>query len=317
MLPAWLLAQDQYTAPFLELSIGARQSAMGGAGGILNADASAFYWNPAGIGFNQKINLQFMHNWLFDGLAMLDYAGCALPLPMIDAVLAFNGIRQEIDDIPQFPELPETIQEQRDLIVSYKPPTFNYYDLALYVSFGKLIKKTIDLGWQYFIFPVEISLGANIKSIIQKMGKYSSNGIGFDAGAMVKVDATSLLTREWALGNIYVGIAFMDIANTSIKWDSKHSSKIYYNVRTSLGYEQPLNFIQSSCLVAFDINSKYDRKNIGLELTYRKFASLRTGLNEGNFTAGAGIKRWGGVIDYAFSMNNLGNTHTVGTGYEF
>ncbi|HOH08005.1 MAG TPA: UPF0164 family protein, partial [bacterium] len=52
-------------APFLSIGVGARATGMGGAFVGTADDASALYWNPAGIARSGDIQLLLMHTrWL-------------------------------------------------------------------------------------------------------------------------------------------------------------------------------------------------------------------------------------------------------------
>ncbi len=69
-------------APFLQIGVGSRAIGMGGAFVATANDASAMYWNPAGLGKLNSAELIFVHtNWLAD--ITFDYAGVILPLGKI------------------------------------------------------------------------------------------------------------------------------------------------------------------------------------------------------------------------------------------
>ena len=66
------------TASFLELPIGARAVALGGAGTALADDATALYWNPAGLAALDKKDAVFSHAELAES-TRLDFGGYAAP----------------------------------------------------------------------------------------------------------------------------------------------------------------------------------------------------------------------------------------------
>ena len=72
-------------AAFLEIGVGARAQAMGGAFVSLARDATAMYWNPAGIGKISGFETTFTHvNWLVD--TNFDYVGIVAPIGSAAAV---------------------------------------------------------------------------------------------------------------------------------------------------------------------------------------------------------------------------------------
>lgn len=71
-------ARAAETASYLELPIGARAVAMGGAGTATAEDATALYWNPAGLAGLEKRDAVFSHAELAES-TRLDYAGVASP----------------------------------------------------------------------------------------------------------------------------------------------------------------------------------------------------------------------------------------------
>jgi len=72
-------------AAFLEIGVGARAQAMGAAFASIANDASAMYWNPAGISRLSRIEAIFTHtNWLAE--INFDYAGIVVPLGGFGAV---------------------------------------------------------------------------------------------------------------------------------------------------------------------------------------------------------------------------------------
>jgi len=80
-------------AAFLEIGVGARATAMGGAYASVANDPTALYWNPAGIAWISGVQCELMHNqWLVD--TNYDFLGLVIPLPNIRSVLgvSFNTL---------------------------------------------------------------------------------------------------------------------------------------------------------------------------------------------------------------------------------
>ena len=94
------VAQRKYVNEFLNIGIGARAFAMGGAVCASTEDVTSGYWNPAGLrSIPADFQLSLMHNEYFGGLAKYDYAGLAYKLANNKGNLGINIIRFAVDDI--------------------------------------------------------------------------------------------------------------------------------------------------------------------------------------------------------------------------
>jgi hypothetical protein len=99
LLAVWLAgpvaAQDFVTdvsnngtvsAAFLEIGVGARAEAMGGAYASEAGRAEMIYWNPAGLAYLDGLSTTFTHTeWLAD--LTFDFFALAVPLPFFNTVL--------------------------------------------------------------------------------------------------------------------------------------------------------------------------------------------------------------------------------------
>ena len=67
------------SAKFLSIGVGSSAVGMGGAFTAVADDATAMYWNPAGLSFHNTKEIYFNHaNWIAD--ISFDYFGLTLPL---------------------------------------------------------------------------------------------------------------------------------------------------------------------------------------------------------------------------------------------
>lgn len=321
-----LKANDtRYAASFLELGVGARALGMGGAAVALSSDATAFYWNPAGLAFLPHFQAASMYASLFNSLERQNYLSAALPI-MGGGAISFGWIRVGVDDIPRY------LYEENDKINAFQrihgyelpltaAPTgyFNSYDDAFFISFARFIPRKMDLGWQYFDVPVDIGLGLNLKLIRQSLDNKSASGVGVDLGAIVRLSMDEIFDDPF-YGDLIFGLNVQDVANTQITWntDSKHSDRIHRNFKYGLSYLQPLSFIGSKLSVALDIDSRYEGfVHFGGEYVYQSMLALRLGSNNGYFTTGAGIAVWKLQFDYAYQSHDLGNSHRVSIMFGF
>ncbi|RMF60471.1 MAG: hypothetical protein D6748_04020 [Calditrichaeota bacterium] len=132
-------------ATFLEIGVGARAMAMGGAYVAVANDPTALYYNPAGIVWMENIQVELMHNeWLVG--TNYEFIGATTPLPIMRSSLGFSLILLDYGEQPvRTVERPEGTGETygaRDYAVSLT------YALALTPNFsfgmsGKYINQKI------------------------------------------------------------------------------------------------------------------------------------------------------------------------------
>lgn len=74
---------------FLEIGVGARAMGMGGAFVAVANDASATFWNPAGIVWSDNIQIEASHTaWFMD--TKFDFLSGVIPLPHLNSAIAVS-----------------------------------------------------------------------------------------------------------------------------------------------------------------------------------------------------------------------------------
>ncbi len=310
--------KSRYAASFLELGVGARPLAMGGAYVALSQDAYGFYWNPAGLALLPGFQTATMYASLFNELENQSYVSAALPI-FGGATASVSWVRLSIDDIPWYPGANKDITAYQRISGNAEPLTaeperyFSSADDAFFITFAKYIPYSVDLGWQYFEVPVDFGMGINLKLINQTIDKSRGSGVGIDAGFLMRVGLNQIFVDSY-YGDLAFGLNIQDLAETQITWDtdSKHKDRIARNFKYGISYIQPLTIIDSQLAIAYDINSVYNGStHLGGEFVYKSLLAIRLGLNGGFFTTGAGISIWKFKFDYAYQSHDLGNSHRV------
>lgn len=203
LLPAVTSAQfRKYSNEFLNIGAGARGLAMGNAQVATVNDATAGYWNPAGLtGVKDDINATIMHADYFAGIAKYDYASVAVPVQDNKRTLGFSVLRFAVDDIPNTLFLVEP-----DGSINYNNiQTFSSADYAFLFSFAQHFRQTEKKN---------ISIGANAKVIYRKVGKFASAwGFGLDAGIQMH-------GKKW-----HAGLVARDITTTFNAWSFRFTEK--------------------------------------------------------------------------------------------
>ncbi|MFD2785121.1 putative type IX sorting system protein PorV2 [Hymenobacter rubripertinctus] len=158
----------KYSNEFLNVGVGGRALGMGKVQVSLADDATAGYWNPAGL-VNQKTKYDgvLMHSELFSGIVKNDYAAFSMKLDEKSA-LGASLIRLGVDDIA----------DTRNLVNEYgyidydKIRYFSVADYAVLLSYARQIGSVEGL-----------QVGANAKVVYRNIGSFADAwGFGLDAG---------------------------------------------------------------------------------------------------------------------------------------
>lgn len=311
---------------FLNIGVGARAMALGGAFSSSVDDGTAFYWNPAGLSLISKRELNMMYTSLFgfpNSLASYQSISYVQPLQQ-GAAISLGWIRLSSNDIPRFPELvggdknpgPRTKDK---LLQGDGNPQGHFSDAedALFFSFGKMSRYKLDLGWQYFVLPLEFPLGGSLKYIHYSLAGKTARGVGFDIGGGVRFAASDLFAKEY-LGKVALALVFQNVANTAITWETRRQDVVPYKTKISISYLQPLTFWRSKVTLSWEKESKKHKKSqFGVEYTYKNGLSFRGGYNGESFSMGTGMIFRALRVDYALSSHELGSIHRINAAVRF
>ncbi|WP_242928524.1 PorV/PorQ family protein [Pontibacter vulgaris] len=327
------LTAPKYSNEFLNIGVGARALGMANVQAAIASDATAGYWNPAGLlRLKYKYNVELMHSELFAGIAKNDFGSFAMPLDS-NSALAVSVIRLGVDDIADTRRL----QNEFGYIQYDSIKFFSVADYAVLLSYAR--RSNLIEGLQ---------LGANAKIIYRNVGDFANAwGFGIDAGAQLQQ------------GNWQFGIMAKDITTTFTSWthnvealeeayrqtgnDLPESTTELTLPRVVLGVGKTFVITDKfSALVATDLDFTFDGKrnvlissdvlsldpHLGLELAYNNSVYVRGGLNNyqqtKNFDGsnnnrmqpnfGVGVKTSGLNLDLALSRVNGKESNAVSSG---
>ena len=325
-----LNAQDETNTPkysneFLQIGVGARAYAMGNATVANVNDATAAYWNPAGLTKVQDwANVSLMHSEYFAGIAKYDYGTIAHSIDE-KSTAALSFIRFGVDNIPNTTQLIDN--EGR---IDYdRITTFTAADMAFLFSYAR------ELGVD------GLSLGGSFKVVHRKAGDFARSwGFGLDAGLQYEIN-----------DKFSLGVMARDITSTFNAWSfnlDEATKEVFLETGNEIpengleitlpriilagSYKQDLGKNGIFLLTEMNIDVTTDRKrnvllrsnpfsfdpHIGLEVGFKNFVAVRAGVNkvqrvkdfsdeyaytlQPNVGIGVGFK--GISLDYAFT--NLG-----------
>jgi len=315
---------EKYAAAFLEIPLGARALGMGSAFSSVADDGTAFFWNPAGTSLVNRKVLSVMyssqHGSVGNPLANYIFTGFTLPVSTVS--VSANWIRFSTDDMQRYDDLTQIISpEEREERVrrALQGNFFSNSEDAFIFSIARNNTFKIDWGWSLFEIPIEIPVGANFKIIKQKIADNSASGIGIDLGTMIRFNLKDFTFSEY-WPQVAIAFNLRDIGGSKVSWDTQRQHTIPQSLLWGISFNQPLEFIDTDVILSYDHDGRYDgTNNVGLEATYKKQFALRSGLQRGGFTAGAGIDFNFLKIDYSYLANSdkmLGNVHRLGGAFE-
>ena len=272
---------------FLEIGIGP-SSGMGGAFVSIANDATALYWNSAGIANLTQNEVSINHiNWLAS--TNLDFAALIIPLGELGNIgFSFTSLSMG-DEKVRTVELPEGTGEY-----------FSASDIAVGVSYARNLTERFSIGF-------------TAKYIQETIWHMSSNAFAVDVGTLFKTDLIGGLTIGASLSNF--GTKMQLSGSDTRTYESVDPTKLGSNDRIPYvidldSWDLPLLFrigVSTNAInvddyrltLAIDAlhpNDNYESVNTGAEFTFKDFISIRGGYqslfltdNEGGLTFGIGI----------------------------
>jgi len=278
----WRLARsDNYYGlanDYLQYGAGARSLAMGGAYVALADDASAPYWNPACLTQIEEHQFLSMYAPFFEGTSY-NFLSYVHPLRRIGSV----GISDVL--------LHSGGYEEVDISLGVIGRNKSIFKNAVIISYANRVRK-------------DISVGANLKLIHERVMRYSGNGQGIDLGILYE-----------PIDELNIGLTLQNVIQPKV---TLRDEPDVYKVNLKGGVA--LNAFSGRLTLTADINKLVDEKAYfcgGIEVCpWEKVGSslrrvdLRAGFNHlQSFTCGIGLKIKFFSVDYGFNSHELGNLH--------
>lgn len=264
---------------FLKLGVGARAGGLGGAFSAVSDDATATFWNPAGLTYVNRAQVAFTHaEWIQD----ITNEFLAFTFPAFRGTIGLSVYANNVGGI------------ERRLNPSDEPiGTVEANDIALGLSYATSINSSLKAG-------------LTGKYLYEKIFIESSAGYAFDFGLLFKPFSNPL---KFAM--VAQNLGSMD----KLRAESINLPK---TVRLGVSYLLALDGIGGTVLLAADGVKVVDadfRGNFGAELQLKDRLAIRigyqTGVSQQAFGGGLGIKVNRYYLDYGFIPfdSNFGDTH--------
>lgn len=329
--------------PFLLIAPNSRASGMGEGGVALADDASALYWNPAGLAFQQGQEISISHaNWLpaFNlSDLFIDYLVYRREMPEIDGTVAASITYLNLGMFTRTENDPTPLE------------TFKAYEFA--ITAGYSTKLTNDLG-------IGIN-GRFIHSRLSPFGTAEEQGRGiasdfsFDVGMLYQPKTLILPLLGLDIGERFsAGFNLSNIGPAMSYIDRAQADPLPTNLRVGLGYKI-LKSEYNKLTAIVDVSKLLVRKradgtsdpfykaiftswadkslreemrefdsSVGLEYWYSNWVALRAGFfyedpqygNRKFMTFGAGIRYDIYGFDFSY-INTFEEQHPLGETLRF
>lgn len=284
------------TAQFLKIGVGGRASALGDAFVAIANDASALYWNPAGLTQFNDNQVLFSHNkWVVD--INHDFLGAVYHLDETNS-FGVSVVALTMQDMPVTTEF-----------APFGDGTyFGFSDIAFAVSYSR---KMTD----------KFSFGGSIRYIEETLDKLKMRGVMIDLGTFYW---TGLGTTRFAVAvsnfgsNLAPDGKVVLVGKREVSdWQDFAPPTIFRIGFAFEPYEEDDHKVTTSIQLNHP-NDNSENVSTGIEYTWNKMFYLRGGykfnVDEQNYSFGAGfyipLDIANFTFDYAYSnFSRLGSAH--------
>jgi len=303
-------------AQFLQIPIGARNSALGSAVVGLTDDASAMFYNPAGIA---NVKSTSVHLSFFNWLKYFDVNAVAVAKNFEGlGVIGFNLISFTM----------EKMEITTELEPNGTGRFFDAQDLAIGVSYARNLTD-------------KFRFGISAKYIYQRIWNETTNGVTFDVGTQYSLDFQNL-TIAMSMTNFGpdLNLTGPDLnvvhdRNTNFPLNRLTPARLstedyplplHFQVGIALDLFSSEFFKAKSAIDVSHPNDNRERVHIGLETIFFDRLAFRAGYkfnyDDENLTLGGGvntfISNYRVLFDYAYSsFKILPDVHRISIGLEF
>ena len=326
--PMRVLAEEgSHAAEFLSHGVGARALGMGSSFVSVADDATATYWNPAGLVQIQRRAFAAMYSdsfgatqggFLSKGLVEYNFVSYVQQIEGIGSA-GLSWIRLGVDDIPHTTfvdvngngRLGDFLDKDGDGV---KDPGEWYIDRPEVAGYFSNVDNALFISYARQVHP-NLSIGGSLKLLKQSLFENSGNGFGVDLGLMLK-----------PIDGLHIGAMLTDVTGTQIRWNTDDAPIFTRDRRFRFGLSYRIAFpVIGRATLGVDLET--DRKDLqtaggterisrfGGEYWLFDVVALRIGAEGTKLAAGAGIRlRFGEttlLADYAFNAHDLGNSQRI------
>jgi hypothetical protein len=284
------------TAEFLKIGVGSRASAMGDAFVAVANDASALYWNPAGLTQFKDDQLLFSHNmWVVD--INHDFVGAVYHMDETNAFgISFTSLSMQ--------DMPVTTEFQPFGTGAY----FGFGDIALAVTYSRKMTEQFSFGGT--VRYIEETLDQlKMRGVMIDLGTYYWTGLGTTRFAVAVSNFGNQLAPDGEV--VLIG------KRSNSQWQAFSPPTVFRIGFAMEPYQDEINKITASIQLNHP-NDNSENLSTGVEYSWKNTFYLRGGykfnVDEQNYSFGAGVYVPVSVanvtVDYSYSnFVRLGTAH--------
>ncbi|MBN1154837.1 PorV/PorQ family protein [candidate division KSB1 bacterium] len=270
--------------------VGARALGLGNAYVALPMDATAVYWNPAGMEYIEKKNISVFYTNLLEG-TQYNFVGYVHPIINVGTLGA--GIIRVGTDF--------NVRDNHNV----SEGSSSYQESQFILSFAKQI-------------PFNLAVGVNLKLHYFSLWNNSDTGIGADLGMIYKPNFGHVIFQDMSFG-----MNFHNIMQPSLK-PLEETDVLPFNFKFGMAKPIRLNSRGGQITLFLDFdqaggNSSF-RYHTGTEYVFNDRAMLRLGINNSQLAFGAGVKYSDFQFDYSFGKfaeHELNSSHRISISFSF
>ncbi len=272
--------------PFLLISPDSRAAGMGDVGVAIADNASAVFWNPAGLGFQKGLDVNLTYsNWLpaFNANLFYNYLTAKYYMPGY-GTFALSIIYLNLGE--------STFRDAQDRDLG----SFRSYEFAVGLSYG--VRVTNDLSLGATIRYINSALTPSNVQVGNERGSGQGNGISFDISTMWKPTFSG-----WLSDRLSLGLNLSNIGPAMTYIDAAQADPLPTNFRAGFAFKL-LSNDYNKMTVAADFSRLLVRRTQqinGADTTFRPdnfltalFSSWGTEAVLRTFTTGIGVEYWYG-----------------------
>lgn len=283
-------SDDGGSRTLLGEATGPRAVGLGGAFAAVSDDANAVFWNPGGLGWIERKQLQIAYRGVEASDLRETTLGAAFPSWQWGSAGLF--LRQ----------IRSSGIEGRDENNVITDRSFSDTQSEAILAYGRS-------------FGSGIGIGGSLKWRQQSLGEFSASGIGADIGVLALLDETPWVVPDWMSG-VQLGISLRNLIEPELRLiDEPVSDPMQLRAGIAKRFEIAGHPLVAACDVEHE-RGRDTRVTFGLEARFHGAIALRTGVASG-VNAGATVSTHGFSFDYAHLDETLFDSRMLGLGWSF